>query len=492
MHSNNWSLVLPLLAILSLTASASPTRRSQPPVCVIGGGPSGLTAASRLEAKGIPAVIFEKQPEIGGKCQSYYDEQGIFHPLGAAFFSNASYSETVKVVDVAGVAIEEFALAGARQMFRFNYTEGEILDVLPLDPGFLVQIAQEIARYAGLWRKMFVPISVPSFKKGVPADLTVSGAEWFRKNNFTVLPLLLVNPLALYGYGDIREVPALYVLQYITPDILTAFIGQHNVYYTDFNKVWVEWAKKTLRKTPINLEHDIHRIDRSGRNPVLTYTKPNGNFSRSHSNSPRLWGHQECSSLVLAFPPTLDNLQNVGLDLTQAEHNVFSKVGVHNYYSSAYKFDMPFGVSYISSSPSPFAPPPSDGQPVAVLRLNAKSDISTAWSWGPYRAFQSEAYARDLLQSTMSALNKDPRNATAPSRPLHDDDIRAFRKWDYFPHFDSEPLRNGVYDEFNALQGEGKAYWASGLNGMETVEWTIRGAAEVVDTHFGNLTAKVC
>lgn len=45
-------------------------------------------------------------------------------------------------------------------------------------------------------------------QKGVPDSLTVSGVEWFKANNFTALPILLVNPLALYGYGDINLVPA--------------------------------------------------------------------------------------------------------------------------------------------------------------------------------------------------------------------------------------------------------------------------------------------
>jgi cation diffusion facilitator CzcD-associated flavoprotein CzcO len=44
------------------------------PVCIIGAGPAGLTAAKRLEAKGQKAVIFEKQAEVGGKCQSFYDK----------------------------------------------------------------------------------------------------------------------------------------------------------------------------------------------------------------------------------------------------------------------------------------------------------------------------------------------------------------------------------------------------------------------------------
>lgn len=45
-------------------------------------------------------------------------------------------------------------------------------------------------------------------QQGVPEEFTVSGTEWFRRNNFTALPILLVNPVALYGYGDINIVPA--------------------------------------------------------------------------------------------------------------------------------------------------------------------------------------------------------------------------------------------------------------------------------------------
>lgn len=68
-----WSLLPPLL---SLTVSALPQpRHEKPPVCIIGAGPSGLSAAGKLEEKGIKAMIFDKQAEVGGKCQAWYDEQ---------------------------------------------------------------------------------------------------------------------------------------------------------------------------------------------------------------------------------------------------------------------------------------------------------------------------------------------------------------------------------------------------------------------------------
>jgi cation diffusion facilitator CzcD-associated flavoprotein CzcO len=68
--------MLLLVALLALTISATPVRRHPPPpVCIIGAGPSGLSAAARLEAMGIPAVIFDEQKEVGGKCQAWYDEK---------------------------------------------------------------------------------------------------------------------------------------------------------------------------------------------------------------------------------------------------------------------------------------------------------------------------------------------------------------------------------------------------------------------------------
>jgi hypothetical protein len=75
-------------------------------------------------------------------------------------------------------------------------------------PQLLQLVQSELPRYFQLWNQTFAPISTTGYKKGVPDNLTVSGSEWFKTNNFRALPVLLVNPLALYGYGDIREVPA--------------------------------------------------------------------------------------------------------------------------------------------------------------------------------------------------------------------------------------------------------------------------------------------
>lgn len=216
--------------------------------------------------------------------------------------------------------------------------------------------------------------------------------------------------------------------------------------------------------------------DRSGSQPIVKYRNKNARYSRECQ--------QKCSSVIIAFPPTLENLKKTGLDLTRSETEVFAAVGVNNYFSAAVKLNVPYGVSFIAASSSPSVPPPNVGEPVALLPLNPASQIATSWSWGPYRQFESKEEARELLKTTLSKINKDPRNVTAMSVPVSEIDIRAFRKWDYFPHFDSPELKNDWYGKFNALQGKEETFWASGLNGMELVEWAIRAGQDVVNSYF--------
>lgn len=90
--------------------------------------------------------------------------RGIFHPLGAAFFSNATYPEFLKVLNQTNVSIETFQLAGAREMYRYNYTNG-LIEINPAPaPQFFAAVSAEIPRYVALWNQRFRPISSTNYK----------------------------------------------------------------------------------------------------------------------------------------------------------------------------------------------------------------------------------------------------------------------------------------------------------------------------------------
>lgn len=131
--------------------------------------------------------------------------------------------------------------------------------------------------------------------------------------------------------------------------------------------------------------------------------------------------------------------------------------------------------------------PEAAGEPVALLRLFNQSDIATTYSWGKYRSSQTLAEAKTLLEEVISKINKDPRVFGAAPQTVTDANVKKFLEWDYFPHFDQPQLEAGYYAKFNALQGENNTYYASGLNGFETVEYAIRAGIDVAETYFPSI-----
>ena len=130
------------------------------PVCIVGAGPAGLSAAKVLEEKGKSVVVFEKQPEVGGKCQAYY-ENGVFHPLGAVIYTKATYTETVKIIELTGTPYENFTTYTS---WVYNWTTGAVEP----SPAITAEIAQAIGidfqKYGQLWAGSFAPLSGIGYK----------------------------------------------------------------------------------------------------------------------------------------------------------------------------------------------------------------------------------------------------------------------------------------------------------------------------------------
>lgn len=145
---------------------------------------------------------------------------------------------------------------------------------------------------------------------------------------------------------------------------------------------------------------------------------------------------------------------------------------------------IPHAMTFGAASPHPMLPVNPTGEPVVAVKLHKDLEIAITSSWGPYRGNLTKAEAYNRLKSTLSKLNRDPRDNTSVAVPITDEDILAFQENDYFPHFDEHELAMGYYEKFERLQGQGKTYYASGLNMMELVEYAIRAGQDIVRTHF--------
>lgn len=246
---------------------------------------------------------------------------------------------------------------------------------------------------------------------------------------------------------------------------------------------------------PINLNTHITSIDRTGDNPVISYQSNvtlasvskfvNTTASVLFSNSTVIGSvtkTQECASIIMAFPPTVSSLTAANLVLSPGEIDVFSPVHLNAYYSAAVNMPtVPYNMSFSAASSSPLVPCPAAGEPVYWLRLFPGSSIATTWSWS---SVPNPAGAYALLKSTLSMLNHDPSSEESISQAVTDDDVKAFAAPDYFPHYDSETLAGGIYERYNALQGQQKTYYCSALDGFEIVEFALRAGIDLVESFF--------
>ncbi|KAF7367905.1 Amine oxidase, flavin-containing superfamily [Mycena sanguinolenta] len=398
-----------LLGAVTLAAAADPT-------CIVGAGPAGLRAARALEDQGKDVIIFEKMSTVGGKCQAYYDS--VFHPLGALLIQNTTYVETQSVI--AQTNVTYLPSGGGGPTWSYDWTNG---DVVPY-PSFTLEeealLASEIAEYDAVWMAEFYPFSGVGYTDPLPSNLTLTTDAWLENHGFQVLPVLFNLGMFVYGYGDPRDTPVLYILQLFTPSILFAFTGLGSENIVDFHEVMVQYAETI--SSPIYLDTNITSIDRSGAQPLITYSV-NGAASKT----------QSCSSLILAFPPTVKLLEAANLDLTAAEEDLFSSVQLTNYWSGAVAMEIPADQLWYANSSSPAVPPPPEAQPVGFVRLFNESNVVTTWSWGAPNISYTNEQAYDLLLSTLSLVNYANPSSPADPVPITDDDVKAFRVHNYFP-----------------------------------------------------------
>ncbi|KAI0087467.1 hypothetical protein BDY19DRAFT_907329 [Irpex rosettiformis] len=208
--------------VLALTLS------NTPPVCIIGAGPGGLTIAHELETKGYSTVLFEKQPTVGGKCQSFYDRPDgtLYHPMGALIFTNQTWINTLPIIEASGLPLSPGPNVTSGFIYGAGIAANLVVPTPPVTDAQKALLASELQRYAAFWTANFAPkYTALRYTNGVPEEFSVPMAKWLQSQGFKALPQVMELGMVPFGYGDIKQTPAIYALQYFTPDVLGAFLG---------------------------------------------------------------------------------------------------------------------------------------------------------------------------------------------------------------------------------------------------------------------------
>ncbi|MBR2577727.1 MAG: NAD(P)-binding protein, partial [Erysipelotrichaceae bacterium] len=207
-------------------------------ICIIGGGPAGISAAMYLEKQGYTNYeIYEKLNKIGGKSYSpkiaVNGEERSYET--GAIMGACTYHAVHEVEEFAGVGHADgpnmrrmYRDATGKEIFPFeigkNFSLKKTLGLIKLKKQMkkLVQIMETKykgydcyghrgvaqGRYSGLSKGMDDALQLIEGENENLKDLALPFDEFCRKNGVEEVMRIWVGPYTSFGYGYFDEIPA--------------------------------------------------------------------------------------------------------------------------------------------------------------------------------------------------------------------------------------------------------------------------------------------
>jgi protoporphyrinogen oxidase len=435
------------LASVGLGSARPPKTVSRPSagerIGIIGAGAAGLAIAHRLRALGYRAVtVLEKDARVGGKCCTIHYEGRSFE-LGAAVLSPAYKNVRALAREVGLETTTEtsgFFVDLERQTTRFL-----VPDAARQHP---LRLARELPRYVAALageRRLWSP-----GLDGLPADFARPFEEWARTNGYSET-LELVRPwFTGFGYGYMSEIPAAYVLKYMTLSVMPL----SELLDGGYQALW----ERVARPLDVRYGVDVRRVVRDASGVVVETDRETLRFDR----------------LILACP--LDRALAF-LDASGEEKRLFGQIRYVDYRVVAAFVEAPSGSGPFSHRYT-FANrllPDQRGEPMFWYRRWADHNLHTFYSIGGPDLSDEEIVARiDRAVSRLGGkLGKVVRSV----------------KWAYFPHVGSQAFADGYYSSLEALQGARRTYYAGELLCFPTVETVTAYSFDLARRFFDTLNA---
>jgi len=199
-------------------------------VCVLGGGPSGLSFGAFWTELNGSVIVLEVDDQYGGNCNTEFFPGGWID-IGTAAFPNTTFLNLVQPADawtIDSVAIANRFSGGkvipityapdapATPTYGINFATGQSVPIPPDSTGTAFDVA---------FAKLFaITQQYPWLDRAVrpspiPAELLVSCSEWIRANDLQPLvPTLFAE--VVDGNVDYDNTPALYCLIDVKPALL--------------------------------------------------------------------------------------------------------------------------------------------------------------------------------------------------------------------------------------------------------------------------------
>ncbi|KAL2470487.1 4-coumarate--CoA ligase [Abeliophyllum distichum] len=430
-------------------------------IAIVGAGPSGLAAAYALCKLGYSDVtVFEKERSPGGMCESV-DIEGRIYDLGGQVLAANSAPTVFHLAREIAAETEEMDT----HKFALIDSSTGALSEMKLVEDYVSMISltlklQDKAKESGR-------IGVHAVSEIAP-DLT---PEYLKGQGFQSVPKSVIYGYTASGYGYVQDMPYAYIHEFTR----TSMAGKIRRFKGGYMSVW----KKLSEYMPINFYPNTEvlsvkrnsssiRVDvknESGDEQVMAFDKIiiSGAFPFNNGKV-----YRSPSSDITEFTSNR-------LDMSELERELFSKVQTIDYYTTVLKIKglehIPKGFYYFDKF---MDDPAAIGNPVAMQRFYEETNIFLFWSYGNSTNIQGSKVEELAMNAVISMGGQIEK-------------VVLQRRFKYFPHVNSDDMKDGFYNKLEfLLQGQQNTYFVGGLMAFELTERNSNYAMELVRKHFAN------
>ena len=403
-------------------------------VCVVGAGAAGLAAAHALVRHGYRSVnVLERGSRVGGKCWTIFHD-GHTYEVGAGALTTA-------YLNVHDLMREHGVRARPKVSGWFADQGGERGGFFPplLRGWGSLSVMPEMARLRRALKR-HKRLLEPGID-GIAAELHQPFAEWARRERLERVAELLQPWTTGFGYGFFDEVPAVYVLKYVT----VARAPFYELLDTGYGGLW----QRVASGLDVRTGADVRKVTRTG-DRVMVETDA---------------GTREYDALIVACP--LDDALAF-LEASAEERELVERIQYCPYYSvGAIVKNFPrarymFWEEHLGRD--------AVGEPMFAYRRWQDGDLVFFYAFGTGAddGERIEAGVRRVVQRHGGTVER----------------IELSRVWRYFPHVGSADLRAGFQDRLEALQGHQRTFYTGEIFSFSIVEAVVAHARSIVDRHF--------
>ena len=445
-------------------------------ICIIGGGPAGLSAGMYLEQKGYENyTILEKNDHVGGKCHSpYYN--GRRYEMGA-IMGVPSYYAVHDVEEFCGITHD-----GPQLNRNYKDRNGNVIE--PFEPKKnilkiprLMKMKKQVTElgriletkykgydvngHRGVAQGRYDGFAVTPEREPISGtnenlkDLAMPFKDWCEMNNVELTQDIWIGPFTSFGYGYFDEIPAAYVLKYLDFQTCMNFV-RINLWTWKEGTQFIWESLNDKLKNHARLNSKITNVERKD---GKVYVTVNGEV-------------EEYDKLIITSP--LQFFPDYA-DAREDEKKYFSKIEYERYDVLAVETrpeDHPEISYYVFDNMTP----DRLGHLMVYYRRwrDTKDQVITTYALRKHKNSEEIPYdaCRQMVLEDLKVMKNPASNVVNE------------QSWYYFPHVFSEDYAAGWYDDVEAMQGKYDTYYAGEIMAFGDMDETAEYSRELVERFF--------